>query len=181
MPTPQYNEAKLKEMILYIALVSEDDPHMGSTKLNKALFYADFLHYLETGNAISGAEYQRNKHGPTPRRLVPAQDALVKAGAAAYKKVAHQWDAEQNRFVVLQRPNLSIFSAEEIATIDRVLRILRPLTGTEAENRSHEFIGWDIAAEGETIPYAVVAVPNAPIPLTSGESEWAADVSRRAA
>ena len=34
---------KFRELILYIAQESEGDPNFGATKLNKILFFCDFL------------------------------------------------------------------------------------------------------------------------------------------
>ncbi|MCU0355353.1 MAG: DUF4065 domain-containing protein, partial [Cytophagales bacterium] len=39
------------------------------TKLNKLLFYADFLHYCQTGRSISGLTYIAIQHGPVPKRF----------------------------------------------------------------------------------------------------------------
>ena len=36
------------------------------TKLNKAMFYADFLNYKQRGISISGLEYQAIQYGPVP-------------------------------------------------------------------------------------------------------------------
>jgi hypothetical protein len=36
------DDRKMKELILYLASKSEDDPRFSSTKLNKLLFYCDF-------------------------------------------------------------------------------------------------------------------------------------------
>ena len=40
---------KLKELILHIAKECCDDPTFGATKLNKILWWADFLFYRATG------------------------------------------------------------------------------------------------------------------------------------
>ncbi len=37
------------------------------TKMNKLLFYADFLHYSRTGYSISGLTYIAITHGPVPK------------------------------------------------------------------------------------------------------------------
>ncbi len=50
------DEAKLVELILYIADKCENDPHFGKTKLNKILFFSDMLYYGFFGNAITGVE-----------------------------------------------------------------------------------------------------------------------------
>ena len=40
------NDAKLRELVLYICYLSEGDNSFGKVKLNKILFYADFLWQL---------------------------------------------------------------------------------------------------------------------------------------
>ncbi len=49
----EYDERKLKEFILYVADRCEADPTFGAVKLNKILFYADFLAFASTGNGGS--------------------------------------------------------------------------------------------------------------------------------
>ena len=56
---PEYDERKLKELILYVADRCEADPTFGAIKLNKTLFYADFLAFASTGKPITGVETKR--------------------------------------------------------------------------------------------------------------------------
>lgn len=70
------NDEKLKELILYLADRSNNDEKFGATKLNKLLFYADFLAYVYLGTSITGQEYQVLDQGPAPRRLVPVRESM---------------------------------------------------------------------------------------------------------
>ena len=65
------DDAKLEELIILIASRSEDDPRFGSTKLNKLLFFADFLAYVKRGEAITNHVYMRLPNGPAPRAMLP--------------------------------------------------------------------------------------------------------------
>jgi uncharacterized phage-associated protein len=56
---------KFLQMVLYFAVCC----HPVKTKLNKLLFYADFLHYCQTGRSISGLTYIAIQHGPVPKRF----------------------------------------------------------------------------------------------------------------
>ena len=56
-------DKKLKELVLYIAQKSEDDPSFGATKLNKILFAADFYFFGQTGRSITGASYVHRGKG----------------------------------------------------------------------------------------------------------------------
>lgn len=87
---------KFRELILYVARETEDDPKCGATKLNKILFYADFLAYRELGSSLSGQTYQRLEHGPAPRGIVPAVEAMQESGECAWAELprnlgGHRW------------------------------------------------------------------------------------------
>jgi hypothetical protein len=74
------DDEKLRELILYVSTLSENDPNIGATKLNKLLFYTDFLAYQKFGSAITGQEYQALRQGPAPKRLRPIIERMKRAG-----------------------------------------------------------------------------------------------------
>ncbi len=144
---------KFRELMLYIADKSVDDPGFGATKLNKLLFFADFLAYSDLGRPITGAEYQKLEHGPAPRHLLGVQRELEAEGAATVTP-QQRYRFTQHRLTALRKPDLSVFSAAEIALVDEVLQLLRGATAVEVSRISHNWsVGWDVAEAGETIPY----------------------------
>ncbi len=117
----QPDDQKLRELILYVADRCGCDDAFGATKLNKILFYSDFLAYLYLGKAITGQEYQALEHGPAPRRLLPIQGAMEAQGEAlvAVKKFFN-W--KQKRTIALREPDLDSFSVEEVALVDELIQ-----------------------------------------------------------
>lgn len=77
-----YDEAKLTELLLYVAKRTQHDSTAGAAKLNKYLYFADFAAMRKLGHAITGAQYQKLAHGPAPRRLLPLRDQLIRSGEA---------------------------------------------------------------------------------------------------
>ncbi|MGH9039778.1 MAG: Panacea domain-containing protein [Acidimicrobiia bacterium] len=148
----EYNENKLGELILWFAAHLRSEPAGGSTKLNKLLFYADFVHMRTYGHPITGAEYQRLPHGPAPRRLIPVREALISSGSAELV-TENYLGLNQRRLVPLRPPDMAHFSAEEKATIELVFQELGARTGTDLSDRSHLEPVWDLVEQGETIPY----------------------------
>jgi hypothetical protein len=45
----RFDKEKFKELVLYLAEKCETDPSFGVTKLNKLLYYCDFVAYSELG------------------------------------------------------------------------------------------------------------------------------------
>jgi hypothetical protein len=151
-----FDKTKFTELLLYIAKRSADDPNFGATKLNKLLFFSDFLAYGQLGEPITNANYQKLQWGPAPRELLPVQREMESNDDAV---VQRQSAFNPDRTVPLREPDLSVFSAEEIAVVDEVLSALRDDNATMVSDRSHKFsVGWQIAEMQEHIPYSTVFV-----------------------
>jgi Antitoxin SocA-like, Panacea domain len=168
------NDSKLGELILYVAERCEGDPDFGATKLNKILFYADFVAYAKRGGSITGQEYQRLPNGPAPRRLVPVIDKLTQEGAAVVRTRDH-FPFQQKRTIALREPNLKDFTGEEIAIVEQVIHDLRGMGAASVSDLSHRFIGWQVARQGETIPYETVFVDTSE--LTEAEARYALELT----
>jgi len=153
------NDDKFRELVIFIAERSESDPHFGAIKLNKLLFYCDFLAYLKLGKPITGQPYFKLEQGPAPRYGTRIREQMVNAreiGSQRKKTI----NGIQVRTVALRPANPDVFSSPEIALITEVLQTYRASSGSELSEKSHKFAGWYLADDKETIPYAVALVGN---------------------
>lgn len=140
--------ARLKNLLLYILGQMGDT---FQTKMNKVLFYIDFLSYRERGISISGLAYQAIEFGPVPQRWdrvysafdeVQEQLQLVKGQECVSLKAATEAD-------------MSFFSAEEMAVIDEVCGKMKNLTSLAATEMSHKESAWKkYVGKAETIPFS---------------------------
>lgn len=153
----EYDERKLTELLVYVATRLQGDRSGGATKLNKVLFFADFAHVRRCGVPITGADYQKLEHGPAARRLRPVRDRLVERGDA--ELVDEEFlGYRQHRLSPTREADVSVFTDEELATIDAVLADLDGLTARQVSDLSHEEAGWRLVEPGETIPYEAALV-----------------------
>lgn len=166
MATPR---EKFKELILYIAQESEGDSTFGATKLNKILFFCDFLSYRAYGEPITGQRYFKLPYGPAPRALVPVVKELIQEEACIKVKRSHHGFPQDTLFVK-REARIEVFLSRDIALADYVLRMLRNNDGKEVSNLSHEFIGWQLAGDEEDIPYETIFLGD-PRRLTLTEEE----------
>lgn len=155
-------EARLRELILYVASRCQNDPKFGAIKLNKILWWADFAAYGQRGRPITGVEYMRLPQGPVPRRLVPVREAMQADGDLGVAVVQTYGGYEQKRPVALRRANLDLFSAGDIAIVDHVIDALRHKTARGASSQSHGK-AWEIASDRDSIPYEAVFLSDDPI------------------
>lgn len=142
---------KLRELTLYIADASMGDPLFGKVKLQKILFNADFAHFKRTGAPITGEEYRKKPYGPMATALTGVLQQGEIDGELVIRREGGAYGLE--RVIPLREANLELFTAEEIAQVDRTISAARGMNGTEMSNLSHRFLGWQIADEKEPIPY----------------------------
>ena len=151
------DDGKFRELVLYICRRSEGDESFGAVKLNKLLFYADFLAYRQLGRAITWQPYQRLENGPAPRRLLPILKKMESSGDIATREIRY-YGFMQKQSCALREPDLSRFSGDEIALVDRIIEACRGKSAKAMSEMSHAFRGWRQASDGETIPYEVALV-----------------------
>jgi hypothetical protein len=147
---------------LYIANRCQADETFGAVKLNKLLFYSDFLAYLNFGKAITGQEYFKLPKGPCPRRWLPVKAKMIARRDMVMKNMQFH-GFSQSRTVPLREPKLDMFTAEEIALVEKVITAHWSRTASEISDESHGFLGWKLAADEETIPYSVALVSRRPL------------------
>jgi hypothetical protein len=168
---------KLRELMLYVARKSEADPRFGAIKLNKILFYSDFLAYLRLGRPITGADYQKLELGPAPRRLLPLQKEMESKDSVLVERVF--CGRKQKRLMAIREPDLSAFSGDEIALVDEILEICKGANATDLSEATHGLTAWKAFQLGESIPYTTVFIDDRP--LTQAEREYASELEPTAA
>jgi hypothetical protein len=160
------DEARFFELILYICQKCATDPKFGATKLNKILYFSDFLAYAQLGKPITGFEYQRLVNGPAPRRMMPMREEMEKKRLLGFQLIPLRGGRTQHRAVNLRPPDLSVFTAAEIALVDRIIEELWNLDAEAVSDLSHRMMGWRLADLGETIPYETVFISSEPLTET---------------
>jgi hypothetical protein len=155
-------DVRLGELILYVAERTQGDPSLGSARLNKYLYFVDFSAIRRLGHPITGAEYQKLKHGPAPRLLVPVRDRLIAERAARLEYRTDVFGHVDNHLVAKRTARTDLFTRDEAVVIDSVIDALRSLTSTEVSELLQAEAGWQMVAEGDTIPFelAIVVPPD---------------------
>lgn len=171
-----FNEEKFRQLVLYIAQQCKPHPVFGATKLNKLLFFSDFIAYEKLGQAITGAEYMALEFGPRPRKLLSIREDMLLNG-----DIIIEQRGSQHRVVPQRMPDLEHFSPAERQIVDYVIQALEFQDAESVTELSHRFLGWKAAwaetlATGKraTIPYETVHVSNKPLSqpeIANGKAE----------
>jgi antitoxin SocA-like protein len=173
----EFSQRRFKDLLLYVSAKLGGDPTFGETKLNKVLFFSDFEAFRLRGRSITGAEYQKNKYGPTARLYTVMRDELIRWDQLRVERrlvVDHVQDVPRPHNI---DPNLEQFDEEEVALVDRFIEEMRRYTNKQVSDLSHErSAGWNAVEMGETIPYASAFISTEP--LTEREMDRALQRSR---
>jgi len=169
MSTIRPNGRKFRELILYIAIRCAGDPIFDKAKLNKILFYADFLAYFRTGQPITGQRYMRLQNGPGARSLEKTLEELVRKGDVGIR-YERKFGPRKERILPLREPTLRRFSGQHLEIVDHVISLLRGQPNMEMDQAFRVNIGWQLVRQGETIPYETVFLSDRP--LTAAELEY---------
>lgn len=145
MTSPVSDQERLVELILLTAGRLQEDPTYGATKLNKALFLSDFLHYKRHGQAVSGASYLRLPRAPAPRGMLEVRQNLVDRGEARLE-VRSYLGHVQERLLPNRPAESNAFGETEVLMVSQVCEALRGHSHTN-------LLGWQLTAEREEIPY----------------------------
>jgi uncharacterized phage-associated protein len=136
---------KFSAMVAYIALNARN---VYKTKLNKLLFYSDFVNYYSHGSSISGARYVHLPHGPVPDGY---ERTLRKLAAAGIVAVAREMDCEIINASDLELP--AALSLSERASLDWVIDTYGDMSARSISELSHREKAYKHTRPGEPIAY----------------------------
>ena len=138
--------ARLKNLLLYII---EQMGEVFQTKMNKVLFYIDFLSYRERGMSISGLAYNAIEFGPVPQRW----DRVYSAFDEVVPEPRLVRDQESTALTASTEADMSCFTEQERAIIDTVCAKMKGLSAHDSE-LSHKEPAWQKHLQKEgTIPF----------------------------
>ena len=170
---PAFKPEKFRELLLYIASESTDDPTFGAVKINKVLYYADFAAFRQFGKPITGATYRKLDEGPAPLEMLAERRALIESGEAEVQKSVY-FTGVQHRLVAKRASDREVFEPGEVDIVNQVMAFFHGKTAREVSDYSHREPGWKLAKPLEDIPYDTAWLSSEP--FTQEEEEFARSV-----
>ncbi len=108
------------------------------TKMNKLLFYADFIHYNNHGFGITGLTYKALPFGPVPDQWGALYSSLH---GVSMEEFVYPSGQSGIRLEVM-KPPVDVLNESEISTIERVCALFSDMSAGEISETSHLEKGW---------------------------------------
>jgi hypothetical protein len=158
-----FQSRKFKELMLYFSKRGQEEGLViGSTKLNKLMFFADFRAFEQTGVPITGARYQKLEWGPAARELLPMRNELLRDEEA---RLVQEGKADVLVPASGGDVRRSVLSDTDRRIADEIFEELRPYNAIAASDYSHlKSAGWNVVELHEDIPYESAFVITDPPP-----------------
>lgn len=139
---------KLKNILLYFI---KNCDGVFNTKMNKLLFFTDFLAYKTYGCGISGLAYKAIQFGPVPVRWDRVYSMMDDITPEIVEFGSNNCGT---RLCSDLSPDYTCFSNEEIQILDRVLKKFKDTSSTDISKLSHQEDIWiKYYATNEMIDY----------------------------
>ncbi|MGB1314519.1 MAG: type II toxin-antitoxin system antitoxin SocA domain-containing protein [Chitinophagales bacterium] len=149
---PKLQIPKFKNILLYILEKCAGKSNIGETLLYKLLYFSDFNYYELYEEHLSGATYKKLPFGPVPQKLDKVIAKMIQDKQLQRVKTLYH-NYTQTRYLPLEKPDLSTFSAREKSVIDKVINQYSDWSASAISDYSHKDIPWLASDEGEIIDY----------------------------
>jgi uncharacterized phage-associated protein len=143
-----YRSFSLEKMAAMVSHLASRTTDLYKTKLNKLLFYADFVNYYLHGASISGSRYVHLPYGPVPDGYEETLETLNHYGVI---DVTRQDSAELVRSG--DTPAKNFLSSEELESVDWVLNSYGNMSASQLTELSHRERAYRNTKSGEEIAY----------------------------
>ncbi len=132
--------SKFTEMVVYFS--EKTEPF--KTKMNKLLFYADFLMFKQNCFSISGTRYKAIEMGPVPNNFQSTFEYLANQNEIDihYTQFPKGYIGEQFKVRKDRTFNADLFSKEELDVLEEVVRVFGKCSTSEIINFSHKENAW---------------------------------------
>jgi len=148
---PAINRAKYENAILFF-LKYCNNQYLGATKLNKLLYYLDFIAARDKGQSVTGDQYINKQFGPVPANVDDVLTTLKTQEAIDVQKVAHK-DGEMFKYDAKKEPDLSVFDEYEKDLLAKICEEFSLWKTEKIVNQTHLEAPWFYSKPYEIVDY----------------------------
>ena len=160
IPTTQKNKTSLpidrekyKQAVLYF-VAHCNNSYLGKTKLNKLLYYLDFISYRDRQNPVTGDSYRHLQYGPVPALVDEIISELKDAGSLAVTPVLYDNDSKKTfDFQQLKEPDTSAFDDYEANLLKQICQRFELWETNQIVDQTHLEAPWVYSQPYDLVDY----------------------------
>ena len=139
--------SKVENVIYYF---EKHIPRISKTKLNKLLFYCDFIYFKNNTVSLTGMEYIKDYYGPVPNKSEYIYGLLSEEDKINWVPFPNG----QGEYIeCLETISNDDITEEEIKVLDKVIKLFKNDNANEISEKSHEENAWNNTNLKSIIPY----------------------------
>ena len=148
---------KFNALVHFFIAKCEDPAHLGTIRLNKALWYSDIASFKANGASITGSKYIRRRRGPVPAKILATLRNLKAGGKIDIQEPKNS--SKPRKFISLVDPDVSCLSDKDKQIAEHELSMVVGHTASVISESTHDIV-WEAAREGEEIPIVATLAAN---------------------
>ena len=152
-----YKPFDLEKYAAVVVWICSNMSAITPTRLNKLVFYLDFLHFKRSSVSFTGAAYRRVQFGPVPADYRGIQRYLEDRGLV--EVIERNYKNGNTGEEYCPGPQSEGFSFEfsdlEKSALSTIRKVFDKLTPQEISKKSHDECAWKVTPESEFISYSL--------------------------
>ncbi|MCY3804511.1 MAG: Panacea domain-containing protein [Candidatus Saccharibacteria bacterium] len=148
------NSNKYKFAILYFILNCNND-FLGATKLNKLLYYLDFISYRDRGHSVTGESYVNKPYGLVPKDIENQLNRLQSEGCIKIVNKPYE-SRHKTQFVIKNygdQEYSDIFEDYEQKLLDAICKQFKEWNTSMIVDQTHLEAPWVYSEDGKIVDY----------------------------
>ncbi len=150
-----FKNEKFKQTLHYIIHETGSLENVGKTVLFKLLYFTDFNFYEMYEKKLTGESYRKIERGPAPTHFDLAVRELKEDGIIREIKKKYK-GFDQQKYISLEKPDISLLSAEELEFINKNLCIYGNFNASQISEYSHQDMPYSATKDKSIIDYNLV-------------------------
>ena len=151
MSREKMNTSKYQNAILYFIKYCNNQ-YLGATKLNKLLYYLDFISYRDRKKSVSGDSYLHLQYGPVPEHVDEILADLQKKKLLNIQRYSYKQNDTFN-FRLEREPDMNAFDKYEKDLLENICKEFELWNTEKIVNQTHLEAPWFYSKPYEKVDY----------------------------
>lgn len=114
---------------------------LGTTKLNKLLYYLDFISYRDRGSSATFDTYRHLDKGPVPKNVVEILQKLKNEGKLEIKEVPYL-NGTTTKFNLISKADTEVFDEYEEKLLHEICKVFKDWSTPKIVDQTHLESPW---------------------------------------